>query len=36
MGRLVPHGTSDDPTRDPSFYDGTYRYLRETGIPEMA
>jgi hypothetical protein len=32
---VVPPGTPDDPTRDPSFYDGTYRYLRSIGIPEL-
>jgi hypothetical protein len=33
---VVPHGSADDPTRDPAFYDGTYRYLRGIGIPELA
>lgn len=33
---VVPHGSRDDPTRDPAFYDGTYRYLRSIGIPELA
>lgn len=33
---VVPPGAPDDPTRDPSFYDGTYRYLRSIGIPELA
>ncbi len=32
----VPHGATDDPTRDPAFYDGTYHYLRGIGIPEVA
>ena len=26
---VVPYGDSDDPTRDPSFYDSTYQYLKE-------
>ena len=33
---VVPHGATDDPTRDPAFYDGTYRYLRGIGIPELS
>lgn len=33
---VVPHGAADDPTRAPGFYDGTYRYLRDIGIPELA
>jgi len=32
---VVPHGAADDPTRDPAFYDGTYRYLRGIGLPEV-
>ncbi len=32
---VVPRGEPDDPTRDPAFYDGTYRYLRSIGIPEL-
>jgi hypothetical protein len=31
----VPVGDVDDPTRPPSFYDGTYRYFRDIGIPEL-
>jgi len=30
---FVPPGRSDDPTRDPSFYDGTFNYLRRLGLP---
>jgi hypothetical protein len=30
----VPHGNASDPTRSPVFYDATYRYLRQLGIPE--
>jgi hypothetical protein len=26
---------SADPTRSPEFYDATYRYLAEVGIPEL-
>lgn len=33
---VVPQGSADDPTRDPAFYDGTYRYLQQIGIPELA
>ncbi len=32
---VVPEGTTQDPTRDPSFYDGTYRYLKSIGIEEL-
>ena len=32
---VVPQGAPEDPTRDPAFYDGTYRYLREIGIREV-
>jgi hypothetical protein len=32
---VVPEGTTQDPTRDPAFYDGTYRYLRSIGIEEL-
>lgn len=31
----VPPGDSADPTRSPTFYDATYRYLAEIGIPEV-
>lgn len=33
---VVPQGTPEDPTRDPSLYAGTYRYLQEIGIHEVA
>ena len=33
---VVPHGEVDDPTRDPSFYDGTFNYLAGLGIPQEA
>lgn len=32
---VVPTGDSNDPTRLPSFYDGTYSYLRSIGISEI-
>ncbi len=32
----VPPGNRNDPTRSPSFYDPTYHYLTELGIPELA
>jgi len=31
---VVPQGEASDPTRDPSFYDGTFKYLADLGIPE--
>jgi hypothetical protein len=31
----VPPGEAADPTRSPAFYDATYRYLTEVGIPEV-
>ena len=32
---FVPRGAQSDPTRDPTYYDGTYRYLRDVGIEEL-
>jgi hypothetical protein len=32
---VVPEGSSDDPTRDRTFYDPTYKYLRSLGIQEI-
>lgn len=32
---VVPQGSPEDPTRDPAFYDGTYRYLQQIGIQEV-
>ena len=32
---FVPHGDSDDPTRAPSFYDSTFHYLTDLGIPVL-
>jgi len=33
---FVPPGDPEDATRDPSFYDRTFEYLREVGIPVLA
>jgi hypothetical protein len=32
---FVPPGDADDPTRSPAFYDSTFSYLKEMGIPEI-
>ena len=32
---FVPPGDQCDPTRSPAFYDRTFNYLRELGIPEI-
>jgi hypothetical protein len=32
---FVPPGDERDPTRQPAFYDSTYRYLEEIGIPTL-
>ncbi len=32
---VVPRGDPEDPTRDPGYYDPTYAYLKEIGIPEV-
>jgi hypothetical protein len=32
---VVPPGDEDDPTRDPSFYDPTFEYLRNIGFTEI-
>ena len=32
---VVPSGDSEDPTRNPKFYDNTYEYLKEIGFPEI-
>jgi hypothetical protein len=29
---VVPHGASDDHTRQPGFYDDTYAYLKGVGL----
>lgn len=33
---FVPQGDHRDRTRTPSFYDGTYEFLRSSGLPELA
>lgn len=33
MAIVVPPGDPEDPTRDPKFYNPTYQYLQEIGIP---
>ncbi len=32
---FVPPGSVSDPTRSPAFYDSTFAYLKELGIPEL-
>ncbi|TWT69729.1 DUF2075 domain-containing protein [Crateriforma conspicua] len=32
---VVPEGDTQDPTRDPAFYDSTYDYLRSIGLCEI-
>jgi hypothetical protein len=32
---FVPQGDTTDPTRSPEFYDSTFHYLRELGIPQV-
>jgi schlafen family protein len=32
---FVPPGDQSDPTRDPEFYDSTFKYLAELGIPTL-
>jgi hypothetical protein len=32
---VVPEGDTCDPTRDPAFYDQTFSYLREIGLPVL-
>jgi len=33
---FVPSGDSTDQTRPPAFYDGTYKYLLDCGLMELA
>lgn len=35
MVLFVPKGDSSDPTRAPEFYDGTFDYLAEIGVPTL-
>lgn len=32
---FVPKGSADDPTRRAEYYDGTYAYLQQLGIPQI-
>ena len=32
---FIPSGDADDPTRSPAFYDSTFNFLTELGIPEL-
>lgn len=32
MVLVVPEGNSEDPTRNPAYYDSTYKYLKDIGI----
>jgi hypothetical protein len=36
MAIFVPPGDADDRTRDPAFYDSTYRYLADLGLPTLS
>lgn len=31
----IPRGSHEDPTRNPKYYDGTYKYLKSIGIEEV-
>jgi hypothetical protein len=33
---FVPSGTEADPTRPPAYYNATYNYLKDIGLPELA
>jgi hypothetical protein len=33
---FVPSGDTADPTRAPAFYDSTFEYLGELGLPSIA
>lgn len=35
MAIVVPEGNTEDPTRDPEFYDTTFDYLERVGIPVL-
>ena len=32
---VIPEGNDDDPTRNPTYYDNTFRYLTGLGIPNL-
>ena len=33
---VVPEGSHEDPTRPPEYYDATFRYLQDLGIPTLS
>jgi hypothetical protein len=33
---FVPNGAIDDPTRPPAYYDQTFEFLKECGLPQLA
>jgi DUF2075 family protein len=33
---VVPEGDTDDPTRNPAYYDPTFEYLRDLGLPVVS
>lgn len=33
---FVPAGDPSDPTRSPDYYDATFQYLRDVGVPVIA
>ena len=35
MVLVVPEGNPKDPTRNPAYYDSTYKYLKEIGVKEI-
>jgi hypothetical protein len=35
MVLVVPEGNPEDPTRNPTYYDLTYEYLKEIGIKTL-
>ncbi len=32
---FVPHGDASDPTRSPAYYDSTFQYLANLGVPVL-
>ena len=32
---VVPEGHTEDPTRDPKFYNKTYQFLKSIGLAEI-
>ena len=35
MVLVVPEGNPEDPTRNPAYYDSTYKYLKDIGVKEI-